>query len=44
MYFWPEETYKEELEFMDLWLMACIVDGKPFDLAYLFFETHEQCY
>lgn len=23
---------------MNLWIMACIVDGKPFDLAYLFFK------
>jgi hypothetical protein len=23
---------------MDLWIMACIVDGKPFDLAYLFLK------
>jgi hypothetical protein len=28
----------KKLKFINLWIMTCIVDGKPFDLAYLFLK------
>jgi hypothetical protein len=31
----PKGGHKKELKFIDLWIMTCIVDGKPFDLAYM---------
>jgi hypothetical protein len=31
----PKGGHKKELKFIDPWIMTCIVDGKPFDLAYM---------
>ena len=33
-----KEGHKEELKFMDLWIIAYLLDGKLFKLAYLFLK------